>query len=240
MKPGVAWWALQQSVSLSPIKLICPAPYDCTPPAFSFLREIALALNHANLNISSCLFFPTASQRFLDAPRPRVVQISQESHLNVGSCRVDEGGCWDSRAKASEPKTVQIRWRRKSLNVAINLADQHKIVYFYYINFGVYLVRPPDTPRFSGLLVFKPNDWWMALIWILEITVLIWDKLPGKVKSHSSFLLFFFLVHPLFLPSLTLSSFLSHAWFEAAVQFPSYVTAGNREMVKLMKAKAAG
>ena len=35
-----------------------------------------------------------------------------------------------------------------------------------------------------------------------------------------------------------LSSFLSHARFEAAVQFPAYITEGNREMVKLMKAKS--
>lgn len=84
MKPGVARWALQQSVWLSPIKLICPAPYDCTPPAVSFLREIALALNYTNLNISSCPFFsPTASQRFQLQCAP-VVQISQESHLNIG------------------------------------------------------------------------------------------------------------------------------------------------------------
>lgn len=55
---GFVRWARQQSVSLSPIKMICPAPYDCTPPAVSFLRGIALALNYTNLNISSCLFPP--------------------------------------------------------------------------------------------------------------------------------------------------------------------------------------
>lgn len=49
------WWALQQSVSLSPIKLICPTAYDCAPPAVSFLQKIALAVNYTNLTISSCL-----------------------------------------------------------------------------------------------------------------------------------------------------------------------------------------
>lgn len=67
----------------------------------------------------------------------------------------------------------------------------------------------------------------MALICIVEITMLIWDKLPGKVKSDSRLFPPPLLFHPL-LPSLTLSSFLSHARFEAALQFSGYTTAGNR------------
>lgn len=130
MKPGVARWALQQSVSLSPIKLICPAPCECTLPTFSFLGEIALALNSTNLNIFQLPVFPAASL---------IVQISQriapECWLCSGVIILLMNVAWTEVA-AGFVSSALIHWRRKSLNVAINLADQHKILLWHKVSFS--------------------------------------------------------------------------------------------------------
>lgn len=112
MKPGVAWWALQQSVSLSPIKLICPAPYDCAPPAVSFLREIALALNYTNLNISSCPFshcFSAVSDalcRFLK--NHTWISALLWDNYSVHECCMNKGGCWAWWSKALRVQDLRL------------------------------------------------------------------------------------------------------------------------------------
>lgn len=114
-------------------------------------------------------------------------------NYSTHECCMNKGGCWawwskalwvqDLRLSANPLKKEIIKCCYRSY-----WPTQDMLVCFYLLN--VYLARPPDMHGFSGLLVFPPNGWWMALICILEITMLIWDKLPGKVKSDSDFFFF--------------------------------------------------
>lgn len=57
-------WELRNSISLSPIKLICPAPHNGAPPAASFLRERCISSELQPISTFGAACSPSFSRQF--------------------------------------------------------------------------------------------------------------------------------------------------------------------------------